>query len=547
MLALVLCMPFGPLLAWKRGDLPGVVQRLGLAIAAAILVAALGVYFTHGGPLLAPLGVGLAAFVMLGALVELAERLRLFREPAGVSWRRATGLPRSAFGATLAHFGIGVTLLGIVATSTWQGEAVTAMKPGDVARFGRYEAVFVGMTPHQGPNYNDQVARFELRKGGVKISDMTSAKRYYPARQMPTTEAGIRTFLFDQVYISLGEGQADGAIAVRLYDKPLVTLIWLGAVLMACGGLFSLSDRRLRVGATQAGARGPQAAAGGVGAMVRRLATFLLLAASLAAGPACAVEPDEVLKDPSLEARARHLSAELRCMVCQNQWIDDSDAPLAKDLRILVRERLVAGDTDVQVKQYLTVRYGFRAPAPALRLAHGASLDGTVPDPRGGRSRGAPSSAPPEKVQCRTGSPVGGGARELARIMDGEGKAEAVQPPPRRPPYESLICRTMPGNVRAPIFRSEGLQARDLLKRSGNMTKTFQTETGRQSLLVGAPQEDPHGRRVRPRRPGSRDRRTVASADDRGDLPTDERSPPMPIPALPTSSTRCVRRSCPSR
>ena len=84
----------------------------------------------------------------------------------------------------------------------------------------------------------------------------------------------------------------------------------------------------------------------------------LLLILALAAPPALAVQPDEVLKDPTLEARARALSADLRCMVCQNQSIDDSDAPLARDLRILVRERLVAGDSDAAVKDFLVARYG---------------------------------------------------------------------------------------------------------------------------------------------------------------------------------------------
>ncbi|WP_417685869.1 cytochrome c-type biogenesis protein [Roseibium sp.] len=74
--------------------------------------------------------------------------------------------------------------------------------------------------------------------------------------------------------------------------------------------------------------------------------------------PAMAVAPDEILDDPVLEERARQLSANLRCMVCQNQSIDDSDAPLAKDLRVLVRERLVAGDSDAQVIDYLVSRYG---------------------------------------------------------------------------------------------------------------------------------------------------------------------------------------------
>ena len=89
-----------------------------------------------------------------------------------------------------------------------------------------------------------------------------------------------------------------------------------------------------------------------------RALRILLIAATVFAMPAMAVEPDEVLKDPALEARARELSKELRCLVCQNQSIDDSAAPLAKDLRILVRERLTAGDSNAQVIDYLTKRYG---------------------------------------------------------------------------------------------------------------------------------------------------------------------------------------------
>jgi cytochrome c-type biogenesis protein CcmH len=92
--------------------------------------------------------------------------------------------------------------------------------------------------------------------------------------------------------------------------------------------------------------------------MSMRLFAKVVLVLTLLGGPALAVQPDEILKDPSLEHRARALSQELRCMVCQNQSIDDSDAPLAKDLRVLVRERLTAGDTDNQVIDFLVARYG---------------------------------------------------------------------------------------------------------------------------------------------------------------------------------------------
>jgi cytochrome c-type biogenesis protein CcmH len=91
---------------------------------------------------------------------------------------------------------------------------------------------------------------------------------------------------------------------------------------------------------------------------MRRLALIALLVTLVAPTAALAVEPDEILKDPNLEARARHLSEELRCMVCQNQSIDDSAAPLARDLRLLVRERLTKGDSDNQVLNYLVSRYG---------------------------------------------------------------------------------------------------------------------------------------------------------------------------------------------
>ena len=100
-----------------------------------------------------------------------------------------------------------------------------------------------------------------------------------------------------------------------------------------------------------------------------RLARLAAVAIALALVPAGAVQPDEILSDPRLEERARHISADLRCLVCQNQSIDDSDAPLAKDLRVLVRERLVAGETDAAVRDFVVQRYGeFVLLKPVFRL-----------------------------------------------------------------------------------------------------------------------------------------------------------------------------------
>ena len=110
---------------------------------------------------------------------------------------------------------------------------------------------------------------------------------------------------------------------------------------------------------------------------MRRALSWVILALWLMSVPALAVQPDEILKDPALEGRARALSQELRCMVCQNQSIDDSDAPLAKDLRVLVRERLTAGDSDAQVIDFLAARYGEFVLLKPRMAWHNALLWGT--------------------------------------------------------------------------------------------------------------------------------------------------------------------------
>src|SRR5690606_33099945 len=105
------------------------------------------------------------------------------------------------------------------------------------------------ISPLQGPNFTEEQARFDLTgPDGRRLGEVMAAKRLYPARGMPTTEAGIRTFWFSQLYVSIGELSENGLV-VHVWWKPLVTLIWLGAVVMMLGGTLSLCDRRLRVGA----------------------------------------------------------------------------------------------------------------------------------------------------------------------------------------------------------------------------------------------------------------------------------------------------------
>ncbi|QIG98791.1 MULTISPECIES: heme lyase CcmF/NrfE family subunit [unclassified Bradyrhizobium] len=246
---LLLAVPFGPLLAWKRGDLLGAAQRLMVAGIAALVAIALVWAWTYGGATLAPLAIGLAVFVISGALCDLAERVALFRIPLSLSLRRARGLPRATWGTAFAHAGLGVALIGIVCETTWNSEYIGAMKPDDVARVAGYELRLDGVNARQGPNYREMVAQFTVTRDGDKLSVMTPSKRNFTTRGASTTEAALLTRGASQLYISLGDTSADGAIAVRIYHKPLVLMIWWGPVLMAFGGMLSLSDRRLRVGA----------------------------------------------------------------------------------------------------------------------------------------------------------------------------------------------------------------------------------------------------------------------------------------------------------
>jgi cytochrome c-type biogenesis protein CcmF len=254
-LPLMIAMPFGPLLAWKRGDLYGAAQRLTLAFAVALVAMGATFAITQGGPVLAPFLIGVAFFSMTGALIDLGERIQLFRQSFGVSMRRLAGLPRSAIGTAIAHFGLGVCLLGIASEAYYGAERILSMKPGQTVAVRGYDLTFDNLVSRPGPNYSELVAKFTVKSGGDTIGVMEPSKRTFAARKSSTTEAALLTRGFSQLYLSLGDAGEDGSIAVRLYHKPLVLLIWLGTVVMVIGGAFSLSDRRLRVGAPRAARR----------------------------------------------------------------------------------------------------------------------------------------------------------------------------------------------------------------------------------------------------------------------------------------------------
>ena len=262
MVPLLIAVAVGPMLAWKRGDLLGALQRLWAAFAVAIVVMLIVFYVTSGGPVLAVLGLGLASWVGMGALVEYAERVQLLRAPWHESWRRAKSLPRSAYGMTLAHFGLAVTVAGIAA-SAFEVENIALMHLGEAIPLAGYSLRFDGIGRHEGANYTADRADFILLKGDRVVAEMAPERRFFPLQQQTVSKTAIHTTLLADTYLALGDPDGKGGWAVRAYWKPLTPFIWIGGIIMALGGAVSLSDRRWRVGVASRRVRPRDAVAAG--------------------------------------------------------------------------------------------------------------------------------------------------------------------------------------------------------------------------------------------------------------------------------------------
>jgi cytochrome c-type biogenesis protein CcmF len=248
MIPLLIAMPLGPAMAWKRGDLAAALQRLMAAMIIAIITVVAVFAVAYRGPWLAPIAIGIGVWVMAGAIQDLISRSRFGEVEWAVAWSRLKGLPRGAFGTASAHFGVGLMVVGIAATSAYRIEQNLVMKPGQTLDFAGYKLTFEGVAPAQGPNYAESQGIFKVESGS-EVTRLTPAKRVYRASRQTTTEAGIKATFAGDLYVVLGDAQSAGAYAIKVYFHPLVRYIWIGAVIMFIGGILSLSDRKLRIGA----------------------------------------------------------------------------------------------------------------------------------------------------------------------------------------------------------------------------------------------------------------------------------------------------------
>ncbi|WP_421705044.1 heme lyase CcmF/NrfE family subunit [Aliiroseovarius sp.] len=247
MVVLALILPFGAMLSWKRAKLNRVAKSLVPAMILAVSLGALVWAMQAHKSALAPIGLALGTWLVVGALID--QMSRTGRGSIASRLSRLSRLPRADWGKTIAHAGLGITFIGISGLMAWQVEDIRVANVGDTYQVAGYDVTLERVYEEQGPNYISTKADMLVTRSGVEVTRLTPEKRVYPVQAMPTTEAAISNGIWRDIYLVIGDPQANGGFAVRTFIKPLANWIWAGCILMSLGGLISLSDRRYRVAA----------------------------------------------------------------------------------------------------------------------------------------------------------------------------------------------------------------------------------------------------------------------------------------------------------
>lgn len=244
MVVLGLILPVGSMLPWKRGVLRRTMWRLRFVFVLAVALGVLAWAMQTGRSGLGPIGLFLGAWVVFGAFADLWLR-------AGSSNRlgRLIRMPRADWGKAVAHAGLGVTIFAIAGLTAWEAEDIRVAELNKPFNVGSYTLELQDVRRVRGPNYISTMADIEVTRAGKFVALLNPEKRDYPVAQMPTTEAAIDYRFLRDLYVVIGDQQDNGGWTVRTYIKPLANWIWGGSLLMALGGLLSLSDRRFRVAA----------------------------------------------------------------------------------------------------------------------------------------------------------------------------------------------------------------------------------------------------------------------------------------------------------
>jgi cytochrome c-type biogenesis protein CcmF len=251
MAPVVFLMGVGPIMRWKNMPVPELAVQLRWAFAVSIVSALLlPLMLGRWSPLIS-LGLMLAVWAALTCVVSLWRRLRQADGAPGM-WERLRGGSRSYYGMLAAHFGIAVFVAGVTLVNGYESETQVRMVPGEKVTLAGYEFTFEGVQEVKRANYIAARATMPVTRDGRRVTVLHPEKRFYPVREELMTEAAINTGFTRDLYVSLGDQLSDGAWLVHVQHKPFIAWLWIGAVLMALGGLLAVSDRRYRVGLRRA-------------------------------------------------------------------------------------------------------------------------------------------------------------------------------------------------------------------------------------------------------------------------------------------------------
>jgi len=243
MAPLVIVLGIGAWSRWKSDERSRLWQHLRYAALGSVIIGILLASMLSGlGALRTALGVAFASWIILSTCTLLYTRMRSGPE----LFKALRSQTRSFYGMCLAHVGFAITLIGLVITSNYSTDLHLRMQPGDCAELAGYSFELTDIRTKSGPNYEATEAAFRVWREGRIVTELHTQKRTYSVRDMPMTEAGIEPGLTRDLYVSLGEPLGNGDWSVRLYYKPLVRWLWLGALFMACGGVLAVTDRRYR-------------------------------------------------------------------------------------------------------------------------------------------------------------------------------------------------------------------------------------------------------------------------------------------------------------
>ncbi len=243
----VFLMGLGPLLRWRRQELQPLMGSLALALALALgLGWAIPVIVADQVMAITVLGLVMALWITLTLVAEL--RIRIQQRGQGIAGLVKLG--RSHWGMVLGHLGFAVTIVGMAAVTQYEVERDVRLAPGQQVEVEGYTFRFDLLSEQQGPNYITDHAEFSVLKNGKLVTEMVTEKRFYTVQQMSMTEVGLDAGFTRDLYVALGEplGDADNpdAWAIRIYVKPFIRWIWLGAIMMALGGALAMTDKRYR-------------------------------------------------------------------------------------------------------------------------------------------------------------------------------------------------------------------------------------------------------------------------------------------------------------